>query len=157
MQSQSLYGNWIIALTLFLSLILTVVPLPVELENYRPEWVLLVLIYWAMYAPNRVGIGIGWVVGLLLDALQGTLLGEYALVGALTTFIVNQFHQRLQLFPILQQCLFIFLLLGIQFIMIMWIQGFSGHPIQGWQYGLPVIVSALIWPLFRGFMFLLRV
>jgi rod shape-determining protein MreD len=152
MQRTSAYSGFIITFTFAIALLLMVIPLPSSLENYRPEWLLLMIIYWAAYAPKRVSIGIGWMSGLLLDVLQGTLLGEYALVGMITAYVANQLHQRLQLFPTLQQCIFVFLLLGTQFILIMWIQGFSGHPIQGWQYGLPIVVSAILWPFIKGLM-----
>ncbi|MFI4962857.1 MAG: rod shape-determining protein MreD [Legionellales bacterium] len=145
--SQHSPPYWIIGLTLIGSLLLMIVPLPEWLQDYRPNWLMLFLIYWAMMTPERVGIGTAWICGLLLDGLQGTLLGENALLCALVVFVTTQFHQRLRMFPILQQCVFIFLLLGIQFIILVWIQGISGQPIQGWYYGLPVIISAWIWPL----------
>lgn len=138
---------WVIGITLLMGLMLMIMPLPNWLEDYRPNWLMLILIYWSMMLPQRVGIGTGWVCGLLLDALQGTLLGENALLCALGTFVTSQFSARLRIFPIVQQCVFVFLLLGIQFIILVWIQGISGHPIQDWFYGLPVIVSAWIWPL----------
>ena len=141
------HRRWIIWFTLLLGLVLTIMPLPEWLADYRPNWLMLILIYWAMMLPQRVGIGTGWICGLLLDVLQGTLLGENALLAALVTFVTSQFHQRLRTFPLLQQCVFIFLLLGIQFIILVWIQGISGQPIQGWYFGLPVITSAWIWPL----------
>lgn len=152
MQRSSPYSGFIIGVTFFLALLLMAIPFPENVENYRPEWLLLILAYWAMYTPHRVSLGIGWFSGLLLDVLQGTLLGEYALIGLITAYIANLLHHRMQLFSLLQQCVFIFLLLGIQFILIMWIQGFSGHPVQGWQYGISVITSAVLWPVFSTMM-----
>lgn len=149
MQASTGNGLLLISVSFIISLALMIIPLPAWAEYCRPEWVFLTLIYWSTFTPKRVSIGIGWIVGLLLDVLQGTLLGEYALMGALTAFVCHQLQQRLQMFPVIQQCVFVFLLLGIQFIMIIWIQGFSGHPIQGWQFGLPVITSTLLWPVVR--------
>jgi rod shape-determining protein MreD len=140
-------SRWLIGITLIIGLILMIMPLPLWLEDYRPNWLMLILIYWSMMLPQRVGIGTGWIFGLLLDALQGTLLGENALLCALGVFVTSQFSQRLRIFPLLQQCVFIFLLIGIQFIILVWIQGISGQPVQDWFYGLPVITSAWIWPL----------
>lgn len=147
---------WIIGVTLVFSLLLMIMPLPEWLRDYRPNWLMLVLIYWGMMQPGRVGIGTAWICGFLLDALQGALLGENALLCALAVFVTTQFHQRLRMFPILQQCVFIFLLLGIQFIILVWIQGISGQPIQGWYYGLPVIISAWIWPLVYSILYWLQ-
>lgn len=138
--------------TLLAAIALTIVPLPDWLVYYRPAWVSLCLIYWAIKAPDQVGIGVAWMVGLLLDAFQGTLLGEYALLCMLVVFVSGQMHQRLRLFPILQQAVFVFLLLGIQFIMFVWIQGLSGHPMHSWSYGFSVLTSMLVWPFMAGFL-----
>jgi rod shape-determining protein MreD len=127
-----------------------ILPLPDFIEDYRPAWLSLCLIYWAIMAPTQVGIGVAWITGLLLDAFQGTLLGEHALLCVLVVFVSGQMHQRLRISPLLQQCLFIFLLLGIQFIMLMWIQGISGQPILGWHHGFSVLTSAMMWPVVYG-------
>ena len=47
--------------------------------NYRPEWVPMVLIYWVMALPYRIGIGSAWIVGLVLDILEGSILGLNAM------------------------------------------------------------------------------
>ncbi|HUM92196.1 MAG TPA: rod shape-determining protein MreD, partial [Candidatus Competibacter sp.] len=68
-------GRWIIVLSFLIAFLLGGVPLPDSLERFRPDWVAMVLIYWNMALPHRVGIGIGWLVGLLMDVGRGGLLG----------------------------------------------------------------------------------
>ena len=71
-------GHWVIALTLLMALWLAIVPLPVWAQWGRPELVAMVLVYWVIALPERVGIGIAWVVGLLQDIMQGSPLGQHA-------------------------------------------------------------------------------
>ena len=71
-------GGWVIALSFLVAFLLAGVPLPDSLDRFRPDWVAMVLIYWGMALPHRVGIGVGWLVGLLLDVGRGALLGQLA-------------------------------------------------------------------------------
>ena len=92
------HAGWVIWTSFLVALILTILPLPAWAGPYRPEWTLLVLIYWCMAIPQRVCIGVGWVVGILLDALRESLLGQNALGFALAAFVTIKLHQRLRVF-----------------------------------------------------------
>ena len=72
------HGGGVIAFTFIIALLLTVIPLPEGLRFLRPDWVGLVLIYWCMALPHRVGVASGWFMGLMVDLLTGTLLGQHA-------------------------------------------------------------------------------
>ena len=76
-------GLWVIALTFVVAMVLAIVHLPdsvpVELGYLRPEWVVLVLIYWVIALPRRVGILVAWSVGLIVDVLLGSLLGQHGI------------------------------------------------------------------------------
>ena len=72
-------GFFRILLTLVLAMCLRIAPLSGDLALLSPDWVLLVLIYWALYLPERVGIVHAWIFGLLTDVLLGRMLGQYAL------------------------------------------------------------------------------
>ena len=73
------HGGGVILLTFVIALLLTVIPLPDWARYLRPDWVGLVLIYWCMALPERVGVTTGWFMGLLVDLLTGTVLGQHAL------------------------------------------------------------------------------
>ena len=60
-------GKWVITLSFFLAYLLAIVPFPEWAMDYRPEWVSMVLVYWVMALPYRVGIGSAWFIGLILD------------------------------------------------------------------------------------------
>ena len=72
-------GQWVIAASLLLALLLSVWPLPLWAQWGRPEWVAMVLIYWVLALPARVGIGVCWFTGLVLDILEGSPPGQNAL------------------------------------------------------------------------------
>ncbi len=64
------------------ALVLAIVPLPAALAAYRPDWVPLVLIFWGLMAPERIGLLTAFAMGLALDTLSGALLGQHALAMA---------------------------------------------------------------------------
>ena len=140
------HGGGIIIFSLAVALLLTAVPVPDDLRIARPDWVLLVLIYWSMALPHRVGVGTGWLLGLINDALTGTLLGQHALAYSLVIYLTLKLHQRLRLYPLWQQALSILVLLSLGQLLLLWINGMIGRPIHSWLYWLPSLIGALLWP-----------
>lgn len=138
-------GMGVVALSFLVALMLVIIPLPEWARLLRPEWVSLVLIYWVLALPQRIGLGVAWTLGLLLDVMRDTLLGQHALALVIIAYIVIQIHQRLRLFPLWQQSLVIFLLLLIQTVIIFWIKGVIGEAPSFWHALLPALMSALFW------------
>jgi rod shape-determining protein MreD len=141
------HGGWVITLSFLLALALSIVPLPGLMEMLRPEWVTLVLIYWCMALPNRVSVGIGWLLGLVLDVLRDTLIGQYALALALVAFLTLHLHQRIRVFPLWQQALSIFVLTMLQNLIVLWIKGLTGHSPDFWSILPSAFTTMLVWPL----------
>lgn len=139
----------VIALSLIGGLILAILPVPYYLELVWPQWSVLIVIYWLLIAPHRVGLVLAWTVGLLLDSLANNLLGEQALALLIIAYITLKLQQRIRLSPILQQQLVILLLIAAYQFTRFWIQGIIGAPINSWAYILPIFSSALCWPLVR--------
>lgn len=141
-------GGQIIVLSLLMGLVMTVLPLPVWAQLLRPEWAALILIYWCMALPQRVGVTVAWTVGLLQDVLQGFLLGAHALAFCIVAFLTLKLHQRIRVFPLWQQAMSILLLLLIIRLILLWIRGLSGRPVVAdWQYWLPALTGTIVWPL----------
>ncbi len=137
---------WIIVGTLVGAFVLTLLPLPVWAAPYHPHWVLLVLLYWAMALPHRVGVGIAWLAGLFLDVIEESLLGQNALGVSLAVYIVTKLHQRLRVFPRWQQA---FLILGVTFLhqtIGLCVRMSVGQRPIGSGYWLPVLTTAALWP-----------
>jgi len=140
------HGGWIIFISFIVALMLTAMPLPDWATNWRPAWVAMVLVYWCMALPDRIGIGIGWSMGLLLDVLQGTLLGQNALGLAVLAYFIIQSHQRIRMFPLIQQAFLISLLVLFYLFLTLWVRGIMGIPPQSWTYWMPAFTSMLLWP-----------
>ncbi len=146
MNSLRAQGTWLIVLSIVLALVLSILPLPTALEPFRPQWTALVLIYWALALPGRVGVGIAWVVGLLQDVLLATLLGAHALAFALGVFLTLQLYQRIRNFPIWQQAVTVLIVLLLMRVVLLWIRGLMGEPVIDWAFWLPALTSTLAWP-----------
>ena len=133
-------------LSLVLGLILMILPLPDWVQAYRPNWVALILIYWSMALPNKVGLWFALITGLLVDTLHGTLLGQHALSLVIIIYINLNFYMRIRVLSLPQQSFYVFSLLFISQVVVVWVEGILGRPTPLSAYlGAPV-VGMLIWP-----------
>lgn len=132
--------------TLIVGFCLAGVHLPEQLESFRPEWVVLILLYWIIVMPYQIGVYTAATIGLLLDVFLGTALGQHMLSLSVVTYITYLLHKRIRIFPIWQQCLTIFLLVGIYQLINRMIQGLVGGAPIDISYYFPTFVSAFIWP-----------
>ena len=143
--------GWLFGGSFVLAFLLQLMPLPQFLLPLKPFWVGLVLIYWAIETPERVGLGFAFLLGIVGDALSGELLGEQALRLLVLTFIVLRFRARLRFFPVWQQALAVLALLFNDRIVVVMVRGFSGAPIPPSSFWIAPLIGMLAWP----FVFLL--
>lgn len=134
------------AFTIIGAFMLAIMPLPDWAVEFRPDWVTLVLIYWAMALPTRIGVTIAWFAGLLLDVSYGTLMGQHAVGIVLVIFVIHKQHQRLRVASLLQQAIVIFFLLLLKQLLTLWVDGMLGRAPDNWLYFMPTITSTLLWP-----------
>ncbi|MCW8832795.1 MAG: rod shape-determining protein MreD, partial [Colwellia sp.] len=99
------HNGIIVIFTLLIAVMASIMPLPLSVDVFRPDWVLIVLIYWTMALPGRVNIITAWVMGLLLDVLLGSVLGVHAAAMAVAIYIVAENFQKIRNFSISQQAL----------------------------------------------------
>jgi len=137
-----LYGSFAAAI------LLAIMPMPSWAEDFRPDWVGLVLIYWCIATPQRVSVGTGWLLGLTLDLLYGhALLGLHALTKAFMAYIANRLHLPMRMFPRWQQAMAVALLLFIGQLTVLWVRGAIGKAPATLSYWTPVVVGLVLWPL----------
>ncbi|HPE80958.1 MAG: rod shape-determining protein MreD [Chromatiaceae bacterium] len=139
-------GRLVIVATLCIAMLLTILPMPEWARPFRPQWVTLVMLYWAIALPHRVGVGSGFVAGIILDVLTGTLLGQHALGLSVVTFIAIQLHQRIRVFPFWQQSLGILVLLVMEHLLALWVTGATRGISPGLIYWSVPLIGALLWP-----------
>ncbi len=144
---QRAHAIWVIFLSFFIAYLLAIVPFPEWAMNYRPEWVPMVMIYWVMALPYRVGIGSAWVVGIILDVLEGSVLGLNALGLVIIAYVTLNLHQRLRMFSALQQAGLVFALVGINLVLGHWLQIVTGQTVSSsLMFLMAAMTSAVIWP-----------
>ncbi len=135
-----------IGLTFVVAFILVSLPGPAWLDQFRPDWVALVLVYWCLATPERVGVGTGWLVGLLLDVLYGSLLGQQAFAKTIIAFLTVKLHLRIRAYPRWQQASTLLLLLFLNQFLVYWLKNMvSTTPLQG-AFWSTAIVGMVLWP-----------
>jgi rod shape-determining protein MreD len=140
-------GRWVIVLTFLVAYLLAIVPFPDWAMHYRPQWVAMVLIYWIMALPYRVGIASAFFVGAFMDILEGSLLGLNALSFAIVAYITLSLHQRLRMFSALQQSGLVLALVGLNMTITYWIKVATEQTDPGSMlFLLGALSSAFIWP-----------
>lgn len=139
--------------TIAAAMVLRVMLIWPALAPFNPDWIALVLIYWAMAIPERFGVFMAWTVGLLTDVLTGRLLGQYALIYALLAYFSIKEHRRLRQFPVIQQCLFVLFCLLVSQSIIFGTEIMKAGNRLNVDFWYPVLTGTLVWP---GVFWLLR-
>ena len=96
--------------------------------------------------PHRVGLWVAFICGLFVDVTQGTLLGQHSLALTIIIFINLNFHLRIRVLPLVHQSLYVMLLLLINQLTVVWIEGIMQRepPVMAY-FGAPLVGMA-IWP-----------
>lgn len=136
-----------IALTLFLALLLNLLPLSGTALMLRPDFLALVLLYWCIQAPRYVGVGIAWFMGLLMDVGDATIFGQHALAYAFLAYAAEYFRRRVLRFPLWQQALQVAFLLLLCAALVLLVRVVGGSPLPPWTYFGASLTGALLWPL----------
>jgi len=145
------HGSWnlyfTIALSFTVALILSVFPLPMAMRWWRPEFVLLVAIYWIFFMPQSLSLVMLCVLGLFQDLLEGVPFGQHSLALVIVAYICILSYQRVSNFSLFKQAGWVFILIGIAQLTDNWVQGMAGRQLYGAQFLYAAITSALLWPL----------
>lgn len=132
-----------IVFSLFVALLLNLIPFG-RLPGI-PDWVLLVLTFWCIHQPLKVNMGAGFVLGLLMDVVDGSVMGQHALAYVLLAFAASGLSRRILWFPLRQQALHVLpLFLGTQGVMLL-VRLVTGDEFPGLLWFLASASSALLW------------
>ena len=108
----------LILLTILLGLFLSLITLP--LGYYSPEWILLVLIYWAIAIPSTSKIFLAFLSGFLVDIVLGQVLGISSLFYVILIYVVLRLYNSLRYMTIAQQSFVIFFFIIIKQHLLIW-------------------------------------
>lgn len=135
-----------IALSLLLALALNLLPL--GRVAWVPDWVLVLLTFWGMHQPQRIGMGVAFVLGLCMDVHQSSLLGMHGLLYCLPVFAVHLLHRRLLWFRPLAQLLHLLpLFAAVHTLELLAHFTLGGGQWPGWETLLTPVLEAALWPL----------
>ncbi len=112
-----------------------------------PDLLALVLVFWIVHQPLRVGIGAAFVFGLFMDVHQGGLLGANALAYGVLSFLAITMHRRLLWFSVPSQALQVLPLFVISQLISLGVKMLAGGSFPGWAMMLAPVLQALLWPL----------
>jgi len=139
-------GRMVIVLSFGVAMFMNLLPLPHIIQLFKPDFVALVLIYWVMAIPDRMGVISGWIVGLFVDALYGNVLGIHAMSFALMAYLILMTYHRLRLFPRWKQSINIAVVIGIHMLVAFVLRNFLKPISSSYVYWLPLVGAMLFWP-----------
>lgn len=134
-----------IGATLLAALAVELVPL--GRQPAMPDLLALALVFWNVHQPRRVGIGLAFAFGLVMDVHDGSVLGQHALAYTLLSFFAVTIHRRLLWFSVPAQALQILPLFLAAHLVSLVVRMIAGGMFPGWDLLLAPVLEALLWPL----------
>ena len=111
-----------------------------------PDFVALVLVFWCVREPRLVGLGAGWLLGVVIDVGNGVLLGQHALAYALLAFAAIALSRRILWFPLWGQALHVAALLLFAQGVAALVRLAAGAEFPGWSLAAGPLIGAALWP-----------
>lgn len=145
---------WFIVATLFVALLLNLLPWSGWLLWVRPDFVALALLYWCINQPRKIGFTIAFLLGLMMDVADGSLFGQHALSYSIVAYAGIVLHRRVQRFSITPQALHVVPLLLLNDIIVLLIRLAAGGEFPGYGYFGGSLVGGVLWPVI-SFLFML--
>lgn len=134
---------WFIYFSLIVALILTYVPTG-RLPGV-PDCVALVLAFWCIREPRRVGMLAGFLFGLLVDIGQGAAMGQHAMSYVVLAYLATSLSRRVLWFGTLQQAAHVLPMLLVSQLVMVGVRLAAGAEFPGWSYFLASVSAALLW------------
>ena len=120
---------------------------PIGRAAWTPDLLALVIVFWSVHQPARIGIGAAFVFGLLMDVHQAAMLGQHALSYTTLGFLATMIHRRLLWFPLVSQALQVLPLFALSHLIELAIRMIGGGAFPGWSLLVAPVLEAALWPL----------
>ncbi len=132
--------------TFILALALSIVPLDDRVAPFRPDWVALALIHWAVARPWQFGLLTAFSMGLALDLLTGSELGKHAFALLPVVYLALRLRLRIRGALNWQVAVTVVLILTLYHFILFWIDGAGQRAIPSSITWAPLASSAMLWP-----------
>ncbi len=152
MKDVSIRFTGAILLSFIVAFALSITPLPEKWILWRPEWIALTIVHWGLASPKKSSMLLVWVIGLFVDVIQGSVLGQHSFGYILVLLITLRMRPRILVDSLFQQLFLLFLSLGTYLLINLWILGITGNTPPGWSYWIMIISSMIVWPLYHYYM-----
>lgn len=141
------YLPWyLIFISTFLGIFFSILPLPYWSLSFRPELALMVVIYWVIAFPFRFGMIFSGLIGLIIDILEGGVLGQNTLAFIVISYFSILFYSQLRMFTLLVQSICIFFFVILYQLIIFWIYSITGGGLENMIFITSAFISSFIWP-----------
>lgn len=131
--------------SLVMALLITM--LPFGRLAWLPDLVALTLVFWSVHQPHRIGVGVAFILGLLIDVHQSAMLGQHALAYTILSFLALTIHRRLVWFTLPSQALQILPLFVAAHAIELIVRLVAGATFPGYSMALAPLIEAAMWPL----------
>lgn len=135
-----------IAFTLIAALILNFLPWSGPLLAMKPDFVALVVLYWCIQQPRKLGFAAAWLMGLMMDVADGSLLGQHALAYSVLAFAGIVLHRRVLMFTMRNQILHVIPILLLNDLIVLVIRKLAGADFPGFSYFAGSLIAGALWP-----------
>ena len=135
-----------IAFTLITALIVNFLPWSGPLLAMKPDFVALVVLYWCIQQPHKLGFAAAWLMGLMMDVADGSLLGQHALAYSVLAFAGIVLHRRVLMFTMRNQILHVIPILLLNDLIVLVIRRLAGADFPGFSYFAGSLIAAALWP-----------
>ena len=121
--------------------------LPLGRAAWTPDLLALVIVFWSVHQPARIGIGVAFAFGLCMDVHQSAMLGQHALSYTTLGFFAIMVHRRLLWYPVVSQALQVLPLFALSHVIELAIRMIGGGVFPGWTLLISPVIEAALWPL----------
>ncbi len=135
-----------IAFTLIAALTVNFLPWSGPLLAAKPDFVALVVLYWCIQQPRKLGFAAAWLLGLMMDIADGSLLGQHALAYSVLAFAGIVLHRRVLMFTIKNQILHVIPILLLNDLIVLLIRTLAGADFPGFSYFAGSLIAGALWP-----------
>ena len=131
--------------SLFVALLLNIIP--IGRAAWTPDLLALAIVFWSVHQPTRIGIGVAFAFGLVMDVHQSAMLGQHALSYTTLGYFAIAIHRRLLWYPVGSQALQVLPLFALSHVIELAIRMIGGGVFPGWNLLVSPVIETLLWPL----------
>jgi rod shape-determining protein MreD len=135
-----------VIITVFIGMCFTIAPWYFGRTWFYPSWVLMILVFWLIFFQNYLNLFVFWVVGLFMDVLTGTLMGQTAFIFVLTAYSMMRFLNRFISYTLWRQSIFWIILSTMNALVIYCTNALTGNVSFYISYCSTILLNALLWP-----------